>query len=121
VATCVEIDAMTNDQLVAYVETMLQTHGAVGKVLPPGDVLVARYDKVWTEARRSEIEERILDEAEVQIAQEMEELRSAASLDDPDLGERLAADVQAAFADDPYTNWRSALESKAEEKPEEEE
>jgi hypothetical protein len=119
-ATCVEIDAMTNDQLVAYSEMMLEKHGAVGKVLPPAEVLVEHYDEAWTKARRSEIEERILAEAEEQIAQEMDELRSAAGLDDPDLGARLADDVRAAFDDDPYTDWRSALEGKAEEKPEEE-
>jgi hypothetical protein len=120
-ARCVEINAFTNDALVAYIEHKLQQHGAIGKVLPPADVLLEQYDAVWTQARRAEITVRILAEAEPQIAQEIEYLRATAGFGDPDLGERLADDVQAAFADDPYIDWRGALERKAEQRPDVEE
>jgi hypothetical protein len=115
VATCVEIDAMTNDQLVAYIVEVLEAQDAVAKVLPPDDVLVEHYTEHWEAARRERIEERILAEAQQRIEAEMAELSKGARLDDPALGEELTRMVQEALAADPYMHWRAAVEARARE------
>jgi hypothetical protein len=114
-ATCVEVNALPNDALVAYVRHKLERAGAAGKVLPPEDVLVARYVEHWTASRRVGITQRILAEAQQRIEAELAELRKGARLDDPALGGELTRQVREALTADPYMPWRAAVEARARE------
>jgi hypothetical protein len=106
-ATRVELNAMTNEQLVDFIEKGLRKVGAVGKVHPPEVVLSAHYEGALREALRAAITERILREARI------EEQVEAALVTRTVAGVALAGYVTTTLRDDPSTHWRAVLEERA--------
>jgi hypothetical protein len=107
IATRIELNAMTNEQLVAFIEKGLQDAGAVGKVHPPAEALGGYFQEALRVALRAAFTERILREAG--IDEQVEAALATRSVD----GAALAGYVTTALRDDPSTHWRAVLQERA--------
>jgi hypothetical protein len=106
-ATRVELNAFTNEELIAFIEEGLRAAGAVGKVHPSADVLGGYYEEALREALRAALTERVLREA--RIEEQVEAALVTRTVD----GAALASCVTTALRDDPSTHWRAVLEERA--------
>jgi hypothetical protein len=91
----VELNAMTSDQFVEFLERRLMECGAK-KVIPDG----ATMEDAW---RRSLVQRRLKDEAEMMRAQAEREAEAA------DVPADLAERVRKVMVDDPCLSWDKAL------------
>jgi hypothetical protein len=99
-----ELNAFSSDELVEFIETGLQRHGATTKLVPPADVLAPHVDEVRDEALTDLVArelERIVD-INVVVRQLV--------TDYPDLADVDEARIRDTFTDNPTQSWRSSAE-----------
>jgi hypothetical protein len=101
----VELNAMTSPQFLAWLDRKFVQ--AVGKIIPPGDVIMQHQEQVARATLRTTIAERILREAgiddhvEAALAELLPQLPTG--LDAYEM-------IDAAFRDDPAQQWRGPVE-----------
>jgi hypothetical protein len=98
----IELNAMTMPAFIAWLDDKIAGH--VGKLIPPGDVLVKEFDDRITSVIRKETADRILREAgfEDQVA------AAVAAVERP-TADALADIIQQGFERAPETQWRDHI------------
>ena len=102
----IEIDAMTPQQLIDFIERKLTEHG-VGKIVPPDDAMAAYYRRAAIEIRLERALAPIRAEMEEELARFADEMRDSPALDIdvPPLREA----VGQRLAEKPDETWREAV------------
>jgi hypothetical protein len=94
-----ELNAFSADGLAEFIEAQLEAHGAVGKLVPPDDVLTASVDDVRHDAVVELVKE--LMDIDGLAARVMEEYRGFGDIDEEQ--------VRAWLTDNPTESWRAAV------------
>jgi hypothetical protein len=104
----VELNAMTTPEFIEWLDAKMEEHDAVGKLIPPNDVLTAELEINLEDRVRKTVTERILREAGLdrQVAEALSEISrpSAASL---------ANGIRKMHEKSPANEWRNYIDKAA--------
>jgi hypothetical protein len=105
----VELNAMTTPQFIDWLDQKMAEQ-AVGKLIPPDDVLAVQLEERLEAKVRGTVRERILREAgfEEQVADALDAIERPSSAD-------LKTDIEQQFEDNPESEWRDHVEMTADE------
>ena len=103
----VELNAMTTPQFIRWLDQKMATHG-VGKLIPPGDVLVEELDERIEKKVRETLTERILREAglEKQVKAAIKAIKTPSAA-------ALTKGIKASFRQKSDREWRAHIEDEA--------
>jgi hypothetical protein len=99
----VELNAMTTPAFIAWLDSKMAGH--VGKLIPPGPVLLAEFKDKIEGAIRAEITERILREARLE-----DQVAAAVAAVERPTADALANVIRHRFEHDPESQWRDHID-----------
>ena len=108
----VELNAMTSEQFILFLESELKKYDEVGKVIPELDYLNDTFEASLKEAIKNQIEEEVLREQREAIEERLKERLELANKDFP---EDIYLTVSDGLTLNPSQSWRNVLEAKKEE------
>jgi hypothetical protein len=103
----VELNAMTTPEFIRWLDRKMATHG-VGKLVPPGEVLVKELEARIEDKVRKTLTERILEEADLdgQVETAIEKIKKPTAA-------ALAKGIKASFKQQADREWRDHIETQA--------
>lgn len=103
----VELNALTSDQLIVYVERKLEEHGLTEKVCPPDEVINREAEDKLADNFTDSIEDRILDYLDID---ELKEKIYSELSEEVDLS-NLPDSLKEKLKDNPPDSWRKIIEA----------
>jgi hypothetical protein len=103
----IELNAMTTPQLIEWLDEKMATHG-VGKLVPPGEVLVDELKERIEKKVRETLTERILREAGLE-----DRVKAAIGKIEKPTAATLAEGIRASFKQQANREWRDHIEAEA--------